>query len=159
VGRTRLPAPAPRYGDGYTATSSPTASWPNAVLTTDEARESCGKQRVKQWATITTKDGTPIYYNDWGKGAAPSLHHGCPLSSDAWEDRWSSCGRGYRCIAHGLRGHPAPTTLDRQPRWTLRERLAALSMARPKDRSTSPLHRRRRGRRAYVGRSPHEAEC
>lgn len=56
--------------------------------------------------TITTKDGTQIYYKDWGKGQAVVFSHGWPLSSDAWEDQMNFLAeRGYRCIAHDRRGH------------------------------------------------------
>jgi non-heme chloroperoxidase len=56
--------------------------------------------------TITTKDGTEIYYKDWGTGQPVVFSHGWPLSSDAWEDQMIFLGaRGYRCIAHDRRGH------------------------------------------------------
>jgi non-heme chloroperoxidase len=56
--------------------------------------------------TITTKDGTQIYYKDWGAGPAIVFSHGWPLSSDAWEDQMIFlAARGYRCIAHDRRGH------------------------------------------------------
>jgi non-heme chloroperoxidase len=56
--------------------------------------------------TITVKDGTTIYYKDWGKGQAVVFSHGWPLSSDAWEDQMLFLAdRGYRCIAHDRRGH------------------------------------------------------
>src|SRR5450755_1713243 len=56
--------------------------------------------------TITTKDGTEIYYKDWGKGQPLVFSHGWPLSADAWEDQMIFlAARGYRCIAHDRRGH------------------------------------------------------
>ena len=56
--------------------------------------------------TITTKDGTQIYYKDWGTGRPVVFSHGWPLSSDAWEDQMIFLAdRGYRCIAHDRRGH------------------------------------------------------
>lgn len=57
-------------------------------------------------STITTKDGTRIYYNDWGEGQPIVFSHGWPLSADAFEDQmFFLAQRGYRCIAHDRRGH------------------------------------------------------
>jgi non-heme chloroperoxidase len=56
--------------------------------------------------TITTKDGTQIYYKDWGSGQPVVFSHGWPLSGDAWEDQMLFLGaHGYRVIAHDRRGH------------------------------------------------------
>jgi non-heme chloroperoxidase len=55
---------------------------------------------------ITTKDGTEIYYKDWGKGQPIVFRHGWPLSADAWDDQMIFlAARGFRCIAHDRRGH------------------------------------------------------
>jgi non-heme chloroperoxidase len=57
-------------------------------------------------STITMKDGTQIYYNDWGTGQPVVFSHGWPLSADAFEDQmFFLAERGYRCIAHDRRGH------------------------------------------------------
>ncbi len=55
---------------------------------------------------FTTRDGTEIYYKDWGTGQPIVFSHGWPLNSDAWEDQMFFLARkGYRCIAHDRRGH------------------------------------------------------
>jgi len=57
-------------------------------------------------STITTKDGTEIYYKDWGTGPPVVFSHGWPLTGDAWQDQMLYLvARGYRCIAHDRRGH------------------------------------------------------
>ena len=56
--------------------------------------------------TITTKDGTQIYYRDWGTGQPIVFSHGWPLSGDAFEDQmFFLASQGYRVIAHDRRGH------------------------------------------------------
>ncbi len=52
------------------------------------------------------KDGTQIYYKDWGTGQPVLFSHGWPLSADAWESQmYFLAERGFRCIAHDRRGH------------------------------------------------------
>ncbi len=56
--------------------------------------------------TFTTKDGTTLYYKDWGSGPVVSFSHGWPLTSDAWESQmFFLASNGFRCIAHDRRGH------------------------------------------------------
>lgn len=55
---------------------------------------------------ITVKDGTEIYFKDWGKGKVVTFSHGWPLSADAWDAQMLFLGQhGYRVIAHDRRGH------------------------------------------------------
>jgi non-heme chloroperoxidase len=57
-------------------------------------------------STITTRDGTQIYYKDWGAGRPVVFSHGWPLDADAWESQMVFlASHGYRCIAHDRRGH------------------------------------------------------
>jgi non-heme chloroperoxidase len=54
----------------------------------------------------TTKDGTEIYYKDWGKGPVVTFSHGWPLSSDAWDGQMLFLVQnGFRVVAHDRRGH------------------------------------------------------
>ena len=62
---------------------------------------------------ITTKDGTEIFYKDWGKGQPIVFHHGWPLSADDWDGQMMFfLQRGYRVIAHDRRGHGRSTQTD-----------------------------------------------
>ncbi len=57
-------------------------------------------------STITTKDGTEIYYKDWGKGQTVILSHGWPLSSNSWEAQaFFLASNGFRVVTHDRRGH------------------------------------------------------
>jgi non-heme chloroperoxidase len=69
----------------------------------------------RRMATITTKDGTQIFYKDWGPKAAQAIvfHHGWPLSADDWDNQMLFfLGQGFRVIAHDRRGHGRSTQTD-----------------------------------------------
>ena len=73
----------------------------------DNDSSSRGKEgREHDVSTITTRDGTRIFYKDWGSGQPVVFSHGWPLSADAFEDQmFFLASHGYRCIAHDRRGH------------------------------------------------------
>jgi non-heme chloroperoxidase len=61
-------------------------------------------------STITTKDGTEIYYKDWGEGPVVAFSHGWPLNADAWDGQMLFLAEhGFRTIAHDRRGHGRST--------------------------------------------------
>jgi non-heme chloroperoxidase len=61
---------------------------------------------MQTMSTITTKDGTQIYYKDWSTGQPVVFSHGWPLCADSWEAQMMFlASNGYRCIAHDRRGH------------------------------------------------------
>src|SRR6476659_8931371 len=78
--------------------------------------------------TVTTKDGTTIYFKDWGKGQAITFSHGWPLNADAWDAQMLFLGQqGYRVIAHDRRGHGrSEQTWDGNEMDTYADDLAAL---------------------------------
>lgn len=81
--------------------------------------------------TITTKDGTEIFYRDWGQGQPIVFHHGWPLSSDDWDAQMLFFSQqGYRCIAHDRRGHGrSGETYDHNDMDTYADDVAALTKA------------------------------
>ncbi|MCU1309777.1 MAG: Alpha/beta hydrolase [Candidatus Angelobacter sp.] len=80
-------------------------------------------------STITTKDGTQIYYKDWGTGQPMVFSHGWPLTADDWDAQMLFFGQhGFRVIAHDRRGHGRSTqTWDGNEMDTYADDLAALT--------------------------------
>jgi non-heme chloroperoxidase len=73
------------------------------------------RQQRNDMSTITTKDGTRIFYKDWGPKTAPTIvfHHGWPLSSDDWDAQMMFfLDQGYRVVAHDRRGHGRSSQTD-----------------------------------------------
>ena len=69
--------------------------------------------------TITTKDGTEIYFKDWGAGRPVVFSHGWPLTADAWDAQMLFLGQqGCRVIAHDHRGHGPPARSGTATIWT-----------------------------------------
>jgi non-heme chloroperoxidase len=63
---------------------------------------------------VITKDGTEIFYKDWGTGQPLFFHHGWPLSADDWDTQMMFfLGKGYRVVAHDRRGHGRSTQTDK----------------------------------------------
>jgi non-heme chloroperoxidase len=87
------------------------------------------KKEKKLMPTITTKDGTQIYYKDWGQGQPIVFSHGWPLTADDWDGQMLFFGQqGYRVIAHDRRGHGRSTqTWDGNEMNTYADDLAALT--------------------------------
>jgi non-heme chloroperoxidase len=87
------------------ASTLPTLAQPRSVQTISPHKPNKGSMTM---STITTKDGTEIFYKDWGpKDAQPIVfHHGWPLSADDWDAQMLFfLGKGYRVVAHDRRGH------------------------------------------------------
>src|SRR5262245_35063554 len=71
-----------------------------------QAQETKSAVPVMGGAYLAVRDGTQIYYKDWGAGQPVVFSHGWPLTGDAFEDQMIYLAeRGYRCIAHDRRGH------------------------------------------------------
>jgi non-heme chloroperoxidase len=87
------------------------------------------RERNLDMSSITTKDGTEIFYKDWGKGQPIVFHHGWPLSSDDWDAQMLFfVQQGFRVVAHDRRGHGRSTqTADGNDMDTYAADVAALA--------------------------------
>lgn len=94
-GLSALALQFPLAGCSQDAPTTPPAPVPSTPL-----------PRSATMGTFTTKDGTEIYYKEWGTGPVVTFSHGWPLSSDSWEAQmFFMASNGYRAIAHDRRGH------------------------------------------------------
>jgi len=79
----------------------------------EASNENLKARKERMMGTIRVKDGTTIYYKDWGKGQPVFFHHGWPLSADDWDPQLMFfLERGFRVIAHDRRGHGRSTQTD-----------------------------------------------
>src|SRR5690606_36975706 len=77
-----------------------------ATPRTLEAAANTTTEGTRTMGTITTTDGTQIFFKDWGSGQPVVFSHGWPLSADAWEAQMMLvASNGYRAVAHDRRGH------------------------------------------------------
>jgi non-heme chloroperoxidase len=87
-------------GVGVTARAADEVARNGNPLSTNQSRG------VKKVNTITSKDGTEIYFKDWGRGPVVTFSHGWPLNADAWDGQLHFLSQqGFRVVAHDRRGH------------------------------------------------------
>jgi non-heme chloroperoxidase len=80
------------------------------VTAAGDQKEGHSRKGESTMGTLTTKDGTQIFYKDWGTGQPIMFHHGWPLSADDWDSQMMFfLDKGFRVIAHDRRGHGRST--------------------------------------------------
>jgi non-heme chloroperoxidase len=86
---------------------------PKAVHASPSGSAPKSKPKGLSMGTINTKDGTEIFFKDWGEGQPIMFHHGWPLSADDWDAQMMFfLDKGFRVIAHDRRGHGRSTQTD-----------------------------------------------
>src|SRR5437868_10035651 len=108
---SRIPATASRREVLAASVAGAVAmSLPAAEATARTTTSAKSSKEGKAMGTVTTADGTEIFYKDWGKGQPLFFHHGWPLSADDWDSQMMFfLAQGYRVIAHDRRGHGRST--------------------------------------------------
>jgi non-heme chloroperoxidase len=84
------------------------AMLPGSVVAAQPQAEPAAQSNkgIRKVGCITTKDGTEIYYKDWGTGLPVVFSHGWPLNADAWDEQmFFLASRGFRCVSYDRRGH------------------------------------------------------
>ncbi|MDR6935597.1 non-heme chloroperoxidase [Luteibacter sp. 329MFSha] len=95
---------------GAVATATLVGAGAMAAATPAEAAPSSTSSKKKESSMLTLKDGTQMYYKDWGTGQPIVFHHGWPLSADDWDAQMLFfLSQGFRVIAHDRRGHGRST--------------------------------------------------
>jgi len=91
---------------GAMATMAPTLSATAAASAAQRGGTATPSKGIQPMNLIISKDGTPIYYKDWGRGPVVTFSHGWPLNADAWDGQMLFLAQqGFRVIAHDRRGH------------------------------------------------------
>src|SRR5262245_65765942 len=100
------PLMATRLVPVSSARTSSTAQRTRCNTITIPADFNNGRRGAHAMSTVTTNDGTEIYYKDWGNGPVVTFSHGWPLNADAWDGQMLFLAQnGYRCVALDRRGH------------------------------------------------------
>ena len=139
-------------GSACVAASLPAVAMAAPAQQADVFKSSKQSKGGHPMTTITTKDGTQIYYKDWGSGQPIVFHHGWPLSSDDWDTQMLYfVEKGYRVIAHDRRGHGRSSQVGSghdMDHYAADAAAVVKHLDLQQRHAHWPLHRRRRGRPA-----------
>src|SRR4051794_14275986 len=118
AGQSRAPAAGsaiPSHGCALGTRAAGAHTRTRYAAVADASAQRPDEQR-KRMPTITTTDGTEIFYKDWGSGQPIVFSHGWPLSADDWDTQMLFfLHNGYRVVAHDRRGHGRPRQTPHRP--------------------------------------------